>query len=104
MRTRIVLCLLLNLAVGSADAQATISAEKPRALDVPARAPESDSAPPPRATEQDASDNWLIRGESLESVPSVAASNSRRPLQPAPAEERRQPGWIIPADQSRPVP
>ena len=101
MRTRIVLCLLLNLAVGSADAQATAPAEGQRATE---RAQNFESTPPARPTEERSTEDWLIRGEEVGIVPPVAASTSRRPLLPDRAEERRPPGWIITASPGTAIP
>jgi hypothetical protein len=104
MRTRIVLCLLLNLAVGSADAQATVPVEGQRGATATERAHDSDSDPPPRAIGDRVTEEWLIRGEVPEIVAPTVASTSRRPLSTAHAEDRRPPGWIIQASPSKTIP
>ncbi|HXM80407.1 MAG TPA: hypothetical protein VN929_00605 [Burkholderiales bacterium] len=48
-------------------------------------------------------DSWLIRGRSP-SPDAASAAVSRRPLQSADGDERRKPGWIIPANQAKTIP
>jgi hypothetical protein len=50
--------------------------------------------------------SWLISGRAPLSVSPEGASAtlSRRPLQSADGDERRKPGWIIPAGQAKTIP
>jgi hypothetical protein len=58
------------------------------------------------SAESRATAGWLISGRSPVSASPDAASAtlSRRPLQSADADERRKPGWIIPAGQAKTIP
>jgi len=167
MRTQTVLCLLLNLAVGSAAAEPPVAAAAKRvdpatqrerddtrktiledelasearqladaqaelrgakALSAPAGSVEEiaerlarhrqniaelgreiglverqrDSSN--RKGDSRAADRWLITGRPPMSAALDAASATRRPLQSAEADERRKPGWIIPAGQGKAIP
>jgi hypothetical protein len=53
-----------------------------------------------------ATGGWLISGRPPVSASPDAASAtlSRRPLQSADGDERRKPGWIIPAGQAKTIP
>ena len=54
------------------------------------------------SAERRTTDSWLIRGSSVS--PDASAALSRRPLQSADWDERRKPGWIIPAGQAKASP
>ena len=51
-------------------------------------------------------DTWLIRGRPPLTTPrdTDSIAPSRRPLQSPDVDERRRPGWIIPANQARTTP
>jgi len=48
-----------------------------------------------------ATDRWLISGRPPDAS---SATFARRPLQSAEGDERRKPGWIIPAGQTKTIP
>ena len=58
------------------------------------------------SAERRATDGWLISGRPPLSTSPAAASATlaRRPLQSAEGDERRKPGWIIPAGQGKAIP
>jgi len=59
-----------------------------------------------RKADSRAADGWLISGRPPTSTSSDAASATpaRRPLQSAEGDERRKPGWIVPAGQTKTIP
>jgi hypothetical protein len=58
------------------------------------------------SVERRATDGWLIGGRPpMSGSPDAASATlARRPLQSAEGDERRKPGWIIPAGQGRTIP
>jgi len=58
------------------------------------------------SAERRATDGWLISGRPpLSASPDPASATvARRPLQSAEGDERRKPGWIIPAGQGKATP
>ncbi len=53
------------------------------------------------SAERRATDRWLISGRPPDAS---SATPARRPLQSAEGDERRKPGWIIPAGQGKAIP
>jgi len=103
MRTRIVLCLLANLAIGPAEAQATVSADGPRGA--AERPGDTESAVAPRPAEGRAAEEWLIRGEAMpRAAETPPPAPARRPLKPRDADERHAHAWIIQANHGGPTP
>lgn len=58
------------------------------------------------SAERRGTDSWLIRGRPplTESPEVVSAARPRRSLQSPDEDERRRPGWIIPANQAKTIP
>jgi len=58
------------------------------------------------SAERRVADGWLISGrQPLSASPDAASATlARRPLQSAEGDERRKPGWIIPASQGKAIP
>ena len=58
------------------------------------------------SVERRATDSWLIRGRPplTESPEVVSSARPRRSLQSADGDDRRRPGWIIPANQAKTIP
>ena len=58
------------------------------------------------SAERRGTDSWLIHGRPplTESPEVVSAARPRRSLQSADGDDRRRPGWIIPANQAKTIP
>ena len=55
----------------------------------------------PDSVEGRATDRWLISGRPPDAS---SATPARRPLQPPEGDDRRKPGWMIPAGQGKAIP